>query len=301
MSKQRSKEDDMARVKGKVAFITGAARGQGRSHALRLAGEGADIIGIDICRRIETVPYSLATPDDLEETARLVEKIGRRMITREVDIRDLAALEQAVADGIRELGRLDVVVANACTLNGFGPAWKLTEQQWNDQLDIGLTGTWKTVRAAIPHLLEQGEGGSIILISSTSGLAAEVNLAHYVAAKNGVTGLMRALSAELAQYSIRVNSIHPTNVRTTMCENDALVELFTGGRPGATFDDPDVTRAFLDMASMPVPYIEPIDVSNAVLYLASDEARYVTGTTHVVDLGALSVFKVPHSITGQQT
>ncbi|SEP54542.1 mycofactocin-coupled SDR family oxidoreductase [Amycolatopsis saalfeldensis] len=284
----------MGRVEGKVAFITGAARGQGRSHAVRLAEEGADIIGVDICRQIETVPYPLAEPEDLAETVRLVEQTGRRMFARQVDIRDLAALESVVADGVRELGRLDIVVANACTLNGFIESWKITEQQWNEQVEVGLSGTWKTTKAAIPHLIEQGEGGSIILISSTCGVAAEVNIAHYVAAKHGVTGLMRALSAELAQYMIRVNSIHPTNVRTTMCDNEHLVNLFAGGRPGAKFDDPDVTRAFMDMESMPVPYLEPIDTSNAVLHLASDEARYVTGTTHVVDLGALSVFKVPH-------
>jgi SDR family mycofactocin-dependent oxidoreductase len=289
----------MGRVSGKVAFITGAGRGQGRSHALRLAEEGADIIGVDICQPVASVPYALATGEDLAETARLVEKMGRRAVVRQADIRDLAGLEHAVADGISEFGRLDIVVANACTLNGFGEAWKLTEEQWNDQVDVGLTGTWKTVRATVPHLIEQGQGGSVILTSSTVGLVAEVNMAHYVAAKHGVTGLMRALSAELARYMIRVNSLHPTNVRTGMVENDALVGLFTGGRPGAKFDDPDVTRAFLDMESMPVPYLEPIDVSNAVLFLASDEARYVTGTTQVVDLGSLSVFKIPHSHPGQ--
>jgi SDR family mycofactocin-dependent oxidoreductase len=284
----------VGRVQGKVAFITGVARGQGRSHAVRLAEEGADIIGVDLCGQVGTVPYPMSTPEDLGETVRLVEKAGGRIVATQADIRNLAALEEAVAAGVDRFGRLDVVVANACTLNGYTDAWKITEQQWNDQIEIGLTGTWKTVRATVPTLLEQGEGGSVILISSTAGLSAEVNLAHYVAAKSGVTGLMRALSAELARYSIRVNSVHPTNVRTPMIENDDLVRLFSGGREGARFEDPDVTRAFLEMESMPVPYVEPIDISNAVLYLASDEARYVTGTTHVVDLGALSVFKIPH-------
>lgn len=284
----------MGRVSGKVAFITGAARGQGRAHAIRLAEEGANIVGVDICRQVETVPYPLATAEDLAETVRLVEKTGQRMVSFEIDTRDLAGLRRAAAEGVEQLGGLDIVVANACTLNGFAESWELSEQQWNDQIDIGLTGAWKTTVATIPHIIAQGRGGSIVLTSSTCGLAAEPNISHYDAAKHGVVGLMRALSVELARHMIRVNSVHPTNVRTPLIENEYLVDLFAGGRVGATFADPDVTRAFLDMESMPVPYVEPIDISNAVLYLVSDEARYVTGTTHVVDLGALSPFKVQH-------
>ncbi|NKZ10794.1 mycofactocin-coupled SDR family oxidoreductase [Mycolicibacterium septicum DSM 44393] len=284
----------MGRVSGKVAFITGVARGQGRSHAVRLAEEGADIIGVDICEQIDTVPYPLASTEDLEETVRLVEKTGRRMVAIQADVRDTTALEAAVMNGVGQLGRLDIVVANACNINGFGPAWTLTEQQWDDMLAVGLTGVWKTIKATVPTLLTQNEGGSVILISSTAGIAAEVNVAHYVAAKSGVSGLMRALSAELAPHSIRVNSVHPTNVRTPMLENDAIAELFSGGREGARFSDPDVTKAFKDLSSMPVPYVESVDVSNAVLYLASDEARYVTGAMQIVDLGALSVYKIPH-------
>lgn len=285
----------MKRVSGKVAFITGVARGQGRAHAVRLAEEGADIIGVDLCGQIDSVPYPLATDDDLAETTRLVEAAGQRMHARRADVRDLAALEAVVDEGYSRFGRLDIVVANACNLNGWGPAWTLSEQQWNDMLDVGLTGVWKTVKATVPKILSQGAGGSVILISSTAGITAELNVAHYVAAKTGVSGLMRALSAELAPHCVRVNSVHPTNVRSPMIENDAVAELFAGGRAGAKFTDRDVTAALMDLSSMPVPYVEPIDVSNAVLYLASDEARYVTGSMHVVDLGALSVFKIPHN------
>ena len=284
----------MGRVEGKVAFITGAARGQGRSHALRLAQEGADIVGVDICAQVDTVPYPMAGPEDLSETVALVERTGRRMLGVQADVRDLKALNDAVAQGMAAFGRLDTVVANACTLNGTAPAWELTEEQFEDQIATGLGGTWRTIKATVPLLIEQRQGGSIIFISSTSGISAELNLAHYVAAKTGVTGLMRALSAELAHHMIRVNSIHPTNVRTPMIENQHLVDLFAGGREGVTFDDQQIRRGFQDMNSLPIPWLEPIDISNAVLYLASDESRYITGTTHVVDAGALAAFKHPH-------
>lgn len=284
----------MGRVAGKVAFITGAARGQGRSHAIRLAEEGADIIGFDLCRQIDTVQYPMSTPEDLEDTVRLVEKTGRSMLGIRGDIRDLSALQDAVATGVERFGRLDIVVSNACTLNGSAPAWELSEEQFEDQVDVALGGTWRTVKATAPFLIEQNQGGSIILISSTSGLSAEVNIAHYVAGKSGVTGLMRALSAEMAQYMIRVNSIHPTNVLSPMIENQSTVDLFAGGREGFNWNDDEIWRAFTDMNSMPIPWIQPIDISNAVLYLASDETRYVTGTTHTVDAGALSAFKIGH-------
>ncbi|MET9080875.1 mycofactocin-coupled SDR family oxidoreductase [Streptomyces sp. NPDC004237] len=284
----------MGRVAGKVAFITGAARGQGRSHAIRLAEEGADIIGVDICAQLDTVPYPMSRPEDLKETVRLVEKTGRRMLGFQADTRDLGALQAAVEQGVAEFGRLDTVVANACTLNGTAAAWELTEEQFEEQVGVGLGGTWRTVKATVPHLIDQGQGGSVILISSTSGLAAELHVAHYVAAKTGVTGLMRALSAELAPHMIRVNSIHPTNVHTPMIENQHLVDLFAGGRPGFTFGNEEIRRGFQNMNALPVPWLDPVDISNAVLYLASDETRYVTGTTHVVDAGALAPFKHPH-------
>jgi SDR family mycofactocin-dependent oxidoreductase len=278
----------MGRVQGKVALITGAARGQGRSHAVRLAEEGADIIAIDACRDIASVPFPLASEAQLAETAELVEERGGKIVTRVVDVRDLPGLHDAVTEGIAQLGGLDIVVANA-GIGSFGRAWELTEQQWQDMLDVNLTGVWKTTVATIPTLIEQGRGGSLILTSSISGLVAEPNLAHYTASKHGVNGLMRTLAVELAPHRIRVNSVCPCTVWTPMIDNDAIYTLFTGGNESATWAD--VKAASTAHNALPVPWIEPADVSNAVLYLASDETRYVTGTTHVVDAGALAPFK----------
>ena len=203
----------MGRVDGKVALITGAARGQGRSHAVRLAQEGAEIIAVDSCTDAKTAPYARATREDLDETARLVEELDRRVLARVADVRDLGALQSAVADGISEFGRLDIVSANA-GIASFAPAWELSEETWQEMIDVNLTGVWKTCKAAIPAMLEAGNGGSIILTSSTAGLVAYGNLAHYTSAKHGVTGLMRVLAVELAQHGIRVNSVHPTVVDT---------------------------------------------------------------------------------------
>ncbi len=281
----------MGRVQGRVAFITGAARGQGRSHAVRLAQEGADIIAVDICAPVRTAPYPLATPDDLAETAKLVENLDRRILIREVDVRDLAGLEQVVADGIAEFGRLDIVCANAGIVD-VGPAWELSEERWQEMIDINLSGVWRTTRAAIPRMLELGNGGSVILTSSIAGLGAFINLGHYTAAKHGVVGLMRALAVELAPHGIRCNSVHPTNVDTPMVQNPAAYQAFLGGIPNPTRDD--AAAVMVHMSALKVPWIDPVDVSNAVLWLASDEARYVTGTTQVIDAGALMPFKIPH-------
>jgi SDR family mycofactocin-dependent oxidoreductase len=280
------------RLEGKVALITGAARGQGRSHALRLADEGADIIALDLCRQIDTVPYPMADSDDLITTVDLVKSRGRRVFAREVDVRDLAGMQSAVGAAVAELGRLDVVVANAGTLNDTAPLWELTEKQFQDQIDVNLTGVWKTIKATVPTLLRQDDGGAVILISSISGLTVELNVGHYAASKHGVNGLMRTLSGELAPYGIRVNSINPTNVNTTMINNPAYNQLFAGGKTGATQDD--ALAALTAMHALPVPFLDPIDVSNAVVYLASDDGRYVTGTAHVIDAGALNPFKAPH-------
>jgi SDR family mycofactocin-dependent oxidoreductase len=281
----------MGRVQDKVAFITGAARGQGRSHAVRLAEEGADIIAVDICSNLDTVTYSLASQDDLAETAELVEKLGRRVITETVDVRDLPALESAVAVGVKEFGHIDIVCANA-GIGGYAPAWELSEEQWNVMLDVNLTGVWKTTKAVIPTMLKQNTGGSIIITSSVAGLVGELGLAHYTASKHGVNGLMRALAGELAPHSIRVNSVNPCTVMTPMIDNHTIFDLFTGGRKDATWDD--VREASQKMNALPTPWIESIDVSNAVLYLASDEARFVTGTTHMIDAGAMAPLKAPH-------
>jgi SDR family mycofactocin-dependent oxidoreductase len=280
----------MGRVEGKVALVTGAARGQGRAHAVRLAEEGADIIAVDACRPLETVPYALASEGDLAETAERVEELDRRVITRTADVRDLAALQSAVAEGVSEFGHLDIVCANAGILSS-GPAWELSEQSWQEVIDVNLTGVWKTVRAAVPQLIEQGHGGSIVLTSSIAGLVAFANLAHYTAAKHGVTGLMRALAVELAPHRIRVNSVHPTTVDTDMIHNEAVYALFLGAGD-ASRADAEVGMAVLN--AMPVPWVDPVDISNAVLFLASDESRYITGTTQVIDAGALAPFKIPH-------
>lgn len=276
---------------GKVAFITGAARGQGRSHALRLAEAGAAIVAVDICAQIDSVPYPMGTTTDLDRTVELVQSRGGSILGFVADVRDSASLAAAVERTVAEFGGLDIVVANAGTVNGIAPMWELSEEQFLDQLDVNLTGVWRTIKACVPTLLEQGRGGSIILISSISGLVAELNVGHYSASKHGVNGLMRTLAGELAPHSIRVNSVNPTNVNTLMIDNDAYNTLFSGGKEGATQEDS--IPALREMNAMPIPFVEPIDISNAVHYLASDAARYVTGTAMVVDAGALAPFKAP--------
>src|SRR5262245_1014319 len=200
------------RVEGKVAFITGAARGQGRSHAVRLAQEGADIIAIDICKPIESAQVPLATPEDLAEPAELGKRLNRRIVTAEVDVRDYDALKAAVDSGVEQLGRLDIIVANAGIGNGGATLDKTSERDWTDMIDVNLAGVWKTVKAGVPHLLAGGRGGSIILTSSVGGLKAYPHTGHYVAAKHGVVGLMRTFAVELGQHMIRVKSVPLTNV-----------------------------------------------------------------------------------------
>jgi SDR family mycofactocin-dependent oxidoreductase len=279
----------MGRVEGKVALVTGAARGQGRSHAVRLAQEGADIVALDICRDLKTVQYDGATDADLAETASMIEDLDRRVISRKADVRDLSAMESAVSEAMSEFGRLDIVVANAGIATA-APAWELTEEMFQEMIDVNLTGVWKTVKPAIPHMIEQGSG-SIILTSSTAGLVAFGNLAHYTAAKHGVVGLMRTLAVELAQHNVRCNSVHPTTVDTPMIQNDVIRELFLG-RTGATREE--AQGEFKGVNALPIPWVEAIDISNAVLYLASDEARYVTGHTQVVDAGGTAPYRNPN-------
>jgi SDR family mycofactocin-dependent oxidoreductase len=281
----------VGRVEGKVAFVTGAARGQGRSHAIRLAEEGADVIAVDICSDLDTVPYPGATEDDLADTVKQVEALDRRILARQADVRDLAALEAVARESVEEFGRIDIVCANA-GIASFAPALELDEKTWQTVIDINLTGAWKTVKATAPRMVEAGRGGSVILTSSVAGLIAFPNLAHYVAAKHGVTGLMRAFAIELAPYGIRVNSVHPASVDTPMVANEASWSLFLGGVEGATREQ--AAAGMTAMNALRVPWVDPIDVSNAVLYLASDEARYVTGTTTVIDAGATAPFKIPH-------
>jgi (+)-trans-carveol dehydrogenase len=272
------------RVEGKVAFITGAARGQGRSHAVRLAEEGADIIAVDLCHDLPNVPYPLATVEDLAETVRQVEALDRRIVARQADVRDLAALRAAVDEGVAELGRLDIVCANA-GVNKPSPAAEMDEEVWLDVVDIDLSGVWRTGKAAIPHLIAGGRGGSMILTSSAAGLKAYANIAHYTAAKHGVVGLMKTLAQELAPHRIRVNTVNPTQVDTPMIMNDPMYRLFCPDIGDPTREDfAPVSQA---MNALPTPWVDPRDVSNAVLFLASDEARYVTGVALPVDAGVL--------------
>ncbi len=272
------------RVEGKVAFITGAARGQGRSHAVRLAQEGADIIAVDICKQIESVAIPLSTPEDLAETADLVKAHDRRIYTAEVDVRDYAALKAAVDAGVEQLGRLDIIVANAGIGNGGNVLHKTSEEDWTDMIDVNLGGVWKTVKAGVPHILAGERGGSIILTSSVGGLKAYPHTGHYVAAKHGVVGLMRTFAVELGQHMIRVNSVHPTNVNTPLFMNEPTMKLF---RPDLENPVPEDLKAIAQMMhTLPVGWVEPEDISNAVLFLASDESRYVTGVTLPVDAGS---------------
>ena len=273
----------MGRVEGKVAFITGAARGQGRSHALRLAQEGADIIAVDICRQMDSVHYPMGTTEDLQQTVKDVEALDRRIVAIEADVRDFTALKAAVDEGVAELGRLDIVCGNA-GIAGFGRAEELSDAEWGDMIDVNLTGVWHTAKAAIPHLKAGGNGGSIILTSSTAGLMGIENSAHYVAAKHGVVGLMRTLALELAPDMIRVNTVHPTGVDTDMIQNSTIYKLFAPDLDNPTRDQ--IGERFQALNVLPIPWVEPVDISNAVLFLASDEARYITGVTLPVDAGS---------------
>jgi SDR family mycofactocin-dependent oxidoreductase len=262
------------RVAGKVAFVTGAGHGQGRSHAIRLAEEGADIIAVDICQDVESVPYAMSTEAELAETAKQVEALDRRVIYQVADVRDAAALKRVVDEGVAELGKLDIVVANAgiCTVQ----AWdEVTPEVWQTTLDINLTGVWNTFVATIPHLIANG-GGSIIATSSTAGIKGLPFLAPYVAAKHGVVGITRNIANELAQHKIRANTVHPTGVNTPMAAG-------LGGIPALIERNPEVGSIFVN--TLPVESVEPRDISNAVLFLASDEAQYVTGLEFTVDAG----------------
>jgi SDR family mycofactocin-dependent oxidoreductase len=273
------------RMEGKVAFVTGAARGQGRSHAVRLAQEGADIIAVDICQDIDTVTpyYPLATEEELAETVKAVEALDRRIVARKADVRDLAGLQAAFDEGLAEFGHVDTVVANA-GIATYGKAWELSGEQWKDMIDVNLTGVFHTAKVAIPSMIEADRGGSILFTSSIGGLKGIQHVAHYVAAKHGIVGLMRTLANELGPHRIRVNTIHPTNVDTIMIQNPGTYAMFSPGDP-----EPSQEKAmpgFLSLNTIPVPWVEPVDISNAVLFLASDEARYVTGVTFPVDAGA---------------
>jgi SDR family mycofactocin-dependent oxidoreductase len=273
---------------GRVAFITGAARGQGRAHAVRLASEGADIIAIDICGPVsEAITYPPATPDELAETVRAVEATGRKLLAREVDIRDSAALSDVVADGVEQFGRLDILVANAGVLN-WGRLWELTDDQWNTVIDVNLTGTWRTVRAAVPAMIEAGNGGSIIIVSSPAGLKATPNNGHYSASKAGLVALTNTLALELGEFGIRVNSIHPYSVDTTMVEPDAMMEMFKRYPSYLhSFAPMPLHRVNHQLKKDLMEFMAPEEVSDVVAWLAGDGSATLTGSQIAVDRGAM--------------
>jgi SDR family mycofactocin-dependent oxidoreductase len=284
------------RVEGKVALVTGAARGQGRSHAVRLAEEGADIIACDICGDIDGIGYPLGSEDELDETVRMIEALDRRVVARKADVRDFAALQGVVDEGVAELGRLDVVVANAGIVDQGPRTWELSEESYQAQTDVLLKGVWNTYRATVPRLIDQGAGGSIIATASMVSIKAQPHISLYAASKAGVVAMSDSLANEVGQYGIRVNTVHPSAVNTDLIwRNEGLQKLF---RPDLdrlpTREEFAVPASGVHLLCDPnggwphaIPWVEAHDISNAVLWLASDEARYVTGLRLKVDLGAL--------------
>ena len=273
---------------GRVAFVTGAARGQGRAHAVRLAAEGADIVAIDVCKPVsDTVTYPMPTADDLAETVREVEATGRKVLAREVDIRDLAAQQEVVADAVAQFGRLDIVVANAGILS-WGRIWELSEEAWDTVIDVNLNGTWRTIKAALPAMIEAGNGGSIIIVSSSAGLKATPGNAHYAASKHGLVALTNALALEAGEFGIRVNSIHPYSIQTPMIEPEAMAEIFT--------KYPSFLHSFAPMPLKLVArdgkpglqeFMAPEEVANVVAWLADDASMTISGSQIAVDRGVM--------------
>ncbi|MGE0215615.1 mycofactocin-coupled SDR family oxidoreductase [Mycolicibacterium sp.] len=279
----------MKRLAGKVALVTGAARGQGRAHAVRLAQEGATIIATDLCEQMDNVGYALASEEDLRETERLVEEHDQRCMAVKADARDADRMEEVVAQAINEFGRIDVLAVNHGIL--IAESWdNWNQKDWNDTIDTNLTGVWNATRPVLPHMVAQNSG-SIIFTASVSGLLGQVGMLPYNAAKHGVVGLMRSLSATMGPYNVRVNTVCPGNVGSPMLLNDMVATMFAGGAPGATVEDIKFPAQAMNL--LPVPWVEPVDVSNAVLFLASDEARYITGINLTVDAG---FFNTPRGV-----
>ncbi len=270
-------------LEGKVAFITGVAKGQGRSHAVRLAREGADIIGIDALKTYPWMNYHLAEQADVDETIALVEKEGRRLLFRRADVTDLASLEAALEDGVKELGRLDIVAANAGALPKGSLTWEADPSAWRECVEVNLVGVFHTVHAAVPHMLAAGNGGSIVITSSGAALVASSYLSDYSAAKAALLNLTRTLAVELAPHWIRVNAVCPGAVNTDMIANEALYRMFRPDLEAPTREDTvDIWRS---KHLLPIAWLEPLDISNAVAWLVSDEAKYVTGIALPVDAG----------------
>jgi (+)-trans-carveol dehydrogenase len=274
----------MGLLDGKVAFVTGAARGQGRSHARRLAEEGAGIIAIDACATPGWLSYDLASEADLARTVKEVEALGGAIIARRADVRDLDAVRTALDEGVAEFGgRLDIVCANAAIISQPAPTWEIDLAQWRELVDVNLTGVFVTLKAAIPHMIAAGNGGSIALTSSGAALISGAGLGDYKVTKAGVLSLTRTLACELAEHFIRVNALCPTAVDTPMIQNETLYRSFRPDleNPGRE----DVKAGFQTMNLLPIPWVDPVDVSNAIVWLACDAARYITGITLPVDAG----------------
>ena len=275
-------------LEGRVALVTGAARGQGRAHAVRLADEGADVVAIDVCGPIsDTITYPAATSDDLAETARQVESTGRKVLAREVDIRDLGAQQAVVADAMEQFGRLDVVVANAGVLS-WGRMFEMSEEHWDTVIDVNLNGTWRTIRATVPAMIEAGNGGSIIVVSSSAGLKATPGNSHYAASKHGLVAITNSLALEVGEFGIRVNSIHPYSIDTPMVEPEAMMEIF--GKY------PTYIHSFSPMPFHPVnhdgkkglqEFMTAEEVSDVVAWLAGDGSRTISGSQIAVDRGTM--------------
>lgn len=289
MQSEASSRNGAGRIEGAVVLITGAARGQGRSHALRFAREGADVILLDSVAPIDGIGYGMPSPQDLKCVAEEVRGLGRRAFVVQADVRNLDDVATGVGSAVEELGRLDTLVANAGVLGATKPTWEMTPEEWSTVVDINLTGVWNSVKVAVPLMIASGNGGSVILISSIAGLRGVPSVASYVAAKHGLVGLAGSLANEVAEYGIRVNTVHPTNVRTPMIDNPTSARIFRPDLEAPTLEDGVAVLERINL--LPTPWIDPEDVSAAVLWLASAEARYVTGAAIPVDAGMLSKYQ----------
>jgi SDR family mycofactocin-dependent oxidoreductase len=271
-------------LRGKVALVTGAGRGQGHNLALRLAKAGADLVLIDICRNVGSAPYPMGRAADLDDTIAAARDYGVRVVTRRGDVRDTDLLTELVADAADEFERLDIVCVNA-GIASLAPVGDITDQMWDDMIGINLTGAFKTVRAALPLMRRAGNGGSIVFTTSTAAMTASPNLAAYCASKHGATGLMRVLAKELASESIRVNAVLPTSINTPMIHNEATYSKFMPDRDGADVSRDEIAPILQSLNLLPVPWVEPDDVSDAIMWLVSDAARMITGIQLPVDAG----------------
>lgn len=278
----------MGKLTGKVAFITGTARGQGRAHAVKLASEGADIIAVDRCANVDTAGYDMATEADLAETVRLVEEQGRSIAASVADTRDLDALQKAVDAGVERFGRLDIVIANAGIAASPTMSWDLSAEAFREMIDINVTGVWLTTKVGIPHILAGNRGGSVVLVSSMAGMRGIPGIVHYSSAKHAVRGMAASIANEVGWAGIRVNSIHPGNVRTTMIDNEPMIRGFRPDLQNPVLEDTAPVMAKLNL--LPEPWVEVEAIADAVLYLVSDTGRAITGIAMPIDLGAVDKF-----------